>query len=125
MRARGLLELGGDVQLEIEAPTEPGEIHVIFATTVGKVPGIPTCGGRLPGNPGSPWIDLIQAPNTINFIGVLDGSGQSQGIEMVGFGPGLLAFDLFMDITWVKVELPLKGCFFKRIGGTTHVYVGD
>ncbi len=130
----GQIALGVRIPVNIDAPAEALRPYIIFASTLGKVPGFEM---HLFGDPFDTRIlpnnfDLL-AWNMIGkggvlrkFVGNLDASGKTTGPVglKVPNDPSLLLLDIFIDLTYVTYDY-ISPNGIATVGGTAQIYIGE
>lgn len=132
MTVEGFVTPGDIVPVTIRSAPDAGRPYVIFASFLGKTPGLPL---GLLGDPSDTrvmannynvlWTLLGEVFLLPGFLGVLDGSGESPpgtGFQIPN-DPGLLEVETFVDLTWVSLDASAPNGI-ATVGGTAHLYLG-
>lgn len=128
----GFVTPGDIVPVKVRSAGDAGLPYVVFASFLGKTPGLPL---GLLGDPSDTrvmannynvlWTLVGDAFLLPGFLGVLDGSGESPpgtGFQIPN-DPSLLDVKTFIDLTWVSLD-SFAQSGIATVGGTAHLYLG-
>ncbi|MBI3820927.1 MAG: hypothetical protein HY286_19740 [Planctomycetes bacterium] len=132
LKIQGMISLGGSNNLQINHPSSANQLYLVVASLSGKVPGFdfslyldPNDPRVLPNNPDDVWNYVNNPLYMPDFVGFLDGNGQSPATMqlLMPNDPNLINHQ-FLDFAWIALEpSAMSGIAF--VGGTAQIYLGN